>query len=90
MKYLQMSAAKVIMSYPWIGNGKKIKDENGNEPIIQTFKGLRDSVAEVARKELREDKIMRETYLQQFRDWIKKNRDIENCIMGKIIYHTAV
>lgn len=85
-----MSAAKVIMSYPWLINGKKIKDENGNEPIIQTFKGLRDSVAEVARKELREDKIMREMCLQQFRDWIKQNRDIENCIMGKILYHTAV
>ncbi|GLV32188.1 Cellular retinaldehyde binding protein [Carabus blaptoides fortunei] len=78
---LKMSVAKVIMSYPWISSDKKIKDENGNEPIIQTFKGLRESVAEVARKELREDIIIRETCLQQFRDWIRQNRDIENCIM---------
>lgn len=41
--------------------------------------GLRDEVAQVANRELREDKSIREQSLQQFREWIHKNQDICSC-----------
>jgi hypothetical protein len=47
--------------------------------------GLRDEVARVADEELRENKSTREQALQQFREWISKNRDICNCITGKLL-----
>lgn len=80
-----MSTAKVIISYPWIEKGEKYLDENGNEPFIQPSKGLRECVAEVARKELREEIPIREASLHQFKEWIRQNHDLENCITGKFL-----
>lgn len=85
---LQMSATKVIISYPWIKKDESYVDENGNEPLIQPYKGLRECVAQVAKKELREDAIIKEEMLRQFRQWIKQNRDIENCITGMSFFVT--
>jgi hypothetical protein len=60
------------MSYQWgAANSEKA-------PLV----GLRDEVALVATQELRESKTAREQTLQQFRDWINKNRDICNCRTG--------
>jgi hypothetical protein len=44
--------------------------------------GLREEVAQVAIRELREDKSVREQSLQQFREWIYKNQDICSCRTG--------
>jgi hypothetical protein len=60
------------MSYQWsAANGEKAG-------VI----GLREEVAQVAKKELRENKSTREQSLQQFREWIHKNQDICNCRTG--------
>lgn len=40
--------------------------------------GLSEAVMKVARKELREDKAIREQALEQMREWIKQNQEIEN------------
>jgi hypothetical protein len=60
------------MSYQWGA-------ANSDKPA---FVGLRDEVAQVATRELRESKSGREQALQQFREWIIKNRDICNCRTG--------
>lgn len=48
---------------------------------MKTFKEkvvVSDSVLKVAKKELREDKATREQSLEQMREWLKKNYDLEN------------
>lgn len=81
-----MTSAKVILSYSWVGNGKKCeeKDYNGNEPLVSELSKIQETIAQIAKKELREDKHTRDQCLKQFRDWILQNRDIENCITGKL------
>jgi hypothetical protein len=60
------------MSYQWgAGNGEKAG-----------MIGLREEVAQVANRELRENKSIREQSLQQFREWIHKNQDICSCRTG--------
>jgi len=66
-----MTAARVIMSYQW-GAG------NDKAAMI----GLKEEVARVADRELRENKSTREQMLEQFREWILKNPDISNCRTG--------
>lgn len=41
--------------------------------------GLSERAEAVAKAELREDRATRDQALQQFRDWISKNEDLENC-----------
>lgn len=67
-----MTTARVIMSYQWgTANSEKA-----------ALSGLPDEVAQVATRELRENKSAREQALQQFRDWINKNQDICRCRTG--------
>jgi hypothetical protein len=57
------------MSYQW-GPGNKDKT---------AMTDLKEEVARVADRELRENKSTREKMLEQFREWIRKNPDICNC-----------
>nr|XP_022916005.1 alpha-tocopherol transfer protein-like [Onthophagus taurus] len=58
------------------------------EICVQRKEDLKDADKEslnlgyfsIAAKELREDGLVRNQYLQQFKEWIQQNRDIENCI----------
>lgn len=64
-----MAFVSVVMKQPW------------NDALtlqISNDLGLSEAVQKIARKELREDKKAREIYIQQFREWIKQNQDIEN------------
>ena len=45
--------------------------------------GLSERAMAAAKAELREDRNTREQALQQFRDWIAKNQDLENCRTGE-------
>lgn len=69
-----MATTKVFtnktLNFPWTkgGDAKPIKDKVK----------VSDSVLKVAKKELREDKAVREQSLEQMRDWLKKNSDVEN------------
>ena len=67
-----MTTARVIMSYQW-GPGNKDKT---------AMTDLKEEVARVADRELRENKSTREKMLEQFREWIRKNPDICNCRTG--------
>jgi hypothetical protein len=60
------------MSYQW-GTGN-------NDKAAMT--GLKEEVARVADRELRENKSTREQMLEQLREWIRKNPDISNCRTG--------
>lgn len=67
-----MATTKVLLNFPW----SKSKDCE-----IKSSKGkavISDSALKIAKKELREDKITREQSLEQMRDWLKKNCDVEN------------
>ncbi|XP_034232407.1 clavesin-1 isoform X2 [Thrips palmi] len=46
---------------------------------LGTTAELSDRALAVAKAELREDRSTREQALQQFRDWIAKNQDLQNC-----------
>lgn len=69
-----MATTKVFtnktLTFPWLkgGDAKPIKDKVN----------VSDSILKVAKKELREDKAAREQSLEQMRDWLKKNSDVEN------------
>jgi hypothetical protein len=52
----------------------------GNDKAAMT--ALQEEVARVADRELRENKSTREQMLEQFREWIRKNRDICNSRTG--------
>lgn len=83
-----MTTAEVILSYAWAGGGKKLqeKDLNGNEPLVSELCKIQESLALIAKKELREDKSTKEQCLKQLKDWICQNRDIENCVTGKLFF----
>lgn len=85
-----MTTAKVILSYAWAGAGKKLddKDLNDNETPIADLRKIQESLALVAKNELREDKNTKDACLKQFKEWISQNRDIENCITGQYFYRT--
>lgn len=68
-----MATTKVLLNFPW----SKGKDSDLKEPIKDKVV-ISDSVLKVAKKELREDKTTREQSLEQMREWLKKNFDVEN------------
>ncbi|KAL5291353.1 hypothetical protein ACFFRR_010637 [Megaselia abdita] len=65
-----MTSARLIMGYPW--KSEKIK------PAVDENCNISENLMKIAKKELREDKQSREQGLQQLRNWINKNADIEN------------
>lgn len=67
-----MATTKVLLNLSW-GKGKDKSDEQSRDKLK-----LSDSVMKVAKCELREDKSTREQALEQMRDWLKKNCDVEN------------
>lgn len=68
-----MATTRVILSYPWGGKiSGSNKDKAENETVVS------EKVQKIAKKELRENESAREQSLDQLKDWIKKNRDIEN------------
>lgn len=50
---------------------------NNNEPSKNKLE-LSDEVKKIAKDELREDESSRKQSLKQMRDWISKNKDVEN------------
>jgi hypothetical protein len=74
-----MSSTHLLISNPWRDNNNTLIDKK----LICKEQDISDKLAKVAKNELREDERTRQQCLQQFRDWIKKNQDIENCFMGE-------
>ncbi|CAH1366631.1 retinaldehyde-binding protein 1 [Tenebrio molitor] len=72
-----MSSTHLLISNPWRDNNNTLIDKK----LICKEQDISDKLAKVAKNELREDERTRQQCLQQFRDWIKKNQDIENCFM---------
>ncbi|KAL1117148.1 hypothetical protein AAG570_004475 [Ranatra chinensis] len=66
-----MTATKVIMSYPWKSRTEVDGSRQGS--------CLRDEVKAVAKRELREDDMIRRQAIQQFVEWILKNKDLSDC-----------
>lgn len=55
----------------------------GAAAAVSADLGLSGRAMAAAKTELREDRNTREQALQQFRDWIAKNEDLENCRTGE-------
>jgi hypothetical protein len=66
-----MASTSIIVPQPW--NGGVISQPNDINDL-----GISEQIQKIARKELREDENSREQNLQQLRDWIKQNPDIQN------------
>ena len=66
-----MATAKALLSFSW----SKSKE---TEVDLKSKLKVSDAVLKVAKKELREDKTTREQALDQMRQWLKKNYDVEN------------
>lgn len=64
------------MSNPWHKISKSEYDDNKME--------LSEMVEKVARKELREDKFARDQCLEQMRDWLSKNEDVQDVRMDDV------
>lgn len=67
----------MMIENPWITPELPTKLSYKSDSYL---KGL---VEKVATLELRENKHTKEESLKQFREWIKQNPDIENCITGR-------
>lgn len=67
-----MATTKVLLSFPWS------KSKDSDEKLIKGKVNISESVLTVAKNELREDNKTREQALEQMRDWLKKNYDVEN------------
>lgn len=63
-------ATTSILSNPWSSERMSQQDDSDL--------GLSENALKIARKELREDKNARDQSLQQLRDWIKKNQDVQD------------
>lgn len=72
-----MTTTRVILNFPW-GNNNNNNNNEKPKGDIHNDTGLTDVVMKVARKELREDKAIREQALEQMREWLKQNQDVEN------------
>lgn len=70
-----MSNIGVMISNPWQSPTEKQEFIVENTDLVELAK-------KVASGELREDDNAREQCIQQFKEWIQKNADIENCITG--------
>lgn len=68
-----MTTTRVIISNPWRNDDTLSKPEYDENEM-----GLSEMVQKVARKELREDKFTRDQCLEQMRDWLKKNEDVQD------------
>lgn len=66
-----MATAKALLGFSW----SKSKDTNVD---LKSKVKVSDAVLKVAKSELREDKTTREQALQQMRQWLQKNCDVEN------------
>lgn len=74
-----MTTTRVIMNFPWGNKDKDSKEcEKQKCDPVQSDTGVSEAVMKVARKELREDKAIREQSLEQMREWLRQNQDIEN------------
>lgn len=71
-----MTTTRVIMSNPWHKISKSECDVNNME--------ISEMVEKVARKELREDKFARDQCLEQMRDWLSKNEDVQDVRMDDV------
>lgn len=67
-----MATTRVLLSFPWS------KNNDGDIKTLKDKVDVSDSVLKVAKKELREDQKTREQSLEQMREWLKKNYDVEN------------
>lgn len=67
-----MTTSQVIIKQTW--RSGKIENKDFSEKELE----LSDSALKIARKELREDRSAREQGLEQLRNWIAKNEDVEN------------
>lgn len=67
-----MATTRVLLSFPWS------KNNDGDVKMLKEKQNVSDSVLKVAKKDLREDKTTREQSLEQMREWLKKNFDVEN------------
>lgn len=73
-----MSSTSLIASHPWS------TPPTMDNTISEKFSDLTEMAAFVAKTELREDKKTREQCLEQFKEWIRKNPDIQNCLTGRL------
>lgn len=67
-----MATTKVLLSFPWT------KSKDSDLRLMKDKVNVSESVLKVAKKELREDSSTRVQALEQMRDWLKKNFDVEN------------
>lgn len=65
-----MATTKVLLNLNW-GKGKKCEKSAAKV-------NLSESLLQLAKNELREDKSTREQALEQMRNWMKKNQDLDN------------
>lgn len=73
-----MATTKAILSYPWRSSKNSNKPNDTKLcPKFNKIPQLSEAVAMVAKNELREDTSSREQSLEQLKEWIAKNRDIE-------------
>lgn len=77
-----MTSASLLVSCDWL------KKTCFDDKKIQ--RGFCNDLAEVAGKELRESHQTRQQCLNQFREWIEQNTDIENCITGNYCLYLAI
>jgi hypothetical protein len=67
-----MATTKVLLNFPWT------KNKDHNLKSAKTKEGISELAQKVAKSELREDKEIREQSLQQMREWLSKNYDVED------------
>lgn len=70
-----MTTTRVILSNPWRSDKLSKSEYDGNKTELS------EMVEKVARKELREDKFTRDQCLEQMRDWLIKNEDVQDIRM---------
>lgn len=73
-----MASGDILVSIPWKQTlmDDNYKDNKENENIVEV----------IASRELRESPRIREQCLVQFREWIKQNNDMENCLTGQFYF----
>lgn len=67
-----MATTKVLLNFPWT------KNKDHDLKSSKTKDGISELAVKIAKSELREDKEIREQSLQQLREWLSKNYDVEN------------
>ncbi|XP_018325340.1 clavesin-2-like isoform X2 [Agrilus planipennis] len=66
----------IISSFPW--KSTLNKDKTGKD---EDYTDLRSNIDKIAEKDLRETKSTKEQSLIQLKEWIKKNKNIDNCLV---------